>query len=178
MSASVARKSGRMRLLSLVEQLTTLVAHLEEVGGMICLVSIALLVNFQFLDRFSSSPTVWTEEVSRILLIWLAYLGCSAVTRRGVHIGVDLVVARLRGIVKHIAVFLLSSVEMLLFGLICWQGVRLLQASRGVELATTEWPISVIIWALIVGAGLSFLHALARCLRPQPASAPPTIAEV
>ena len=153
-------------------RLLRLIGVVEEAIAMACLVGIAVLVNVQFMDRMSSEPWVWTEEVSRVLMIWLAYLGCAAATRRGIHIGVDAVMSRLSGMARQVAFRLLEGLAALVFGFVCWQGVLLLKGSRGVELASTEWPIAVIVWAIIVGAGLSCMHAASRCLAGAAAQEP------
>ncbi|WP_293868164.1 TRAP transporter small permease [uncultured Alsobacter sp.] len=155
---------------SLFTQAAALIAAVEEWGAAACLVGVAVLVNFQFIDRFSGEPYVWTEEVSRILMIWMACLGMAAVTRRGVHIGVDAVQTRLKGTVRSVYFRLMEGITCVVFGFVCGQAILLLRGSRGVELASTEWPIAVIIWAMVVGAGLSAVHALMRCLAGPPAA--------
>jgi TRAP-type C4-dicarboxylate transport system permease small subunit len=51
-----------------------------------------LLVNVQIVCRFVLSISVpWTEEVSRLLFIWLAYLGAAIGLREGTMIVIDTV---------------------------------------------------------------------------------------
>lgn len=140
-------------------------AFLEEGLAAACLVGIAVLVNFQFLDRFSGDPYVWTEEVARILMIWMAFLGAAAVSRRGVHIGVDAVQLRLKGVARAVYFRAIETLTAVVFAFVCWQAFLLLRGSRGVELASTEWPIAVIIWAMVCGTGLGAAHALLRAIR-------------
>lgn len=35
------------------------------------------------------SPLVWSDELSRFLLLWVVFLGASVVSYRGAHLGVD-----------------------------------------------------------------------------------------
>nr|WP_239415024.1 TRAP transporter small permease [Salinicoccus roseus] len=35
------------------------------------------------------SPLVWSDELSRFLLLWMVFLGASVVSYRGAHLGVD-----------------------------------------------------------------------------------------
>jgi TRAP-type C4-dicarboxylate transport system permease small subunit len=52
----------------------------------VCLV----LVNFQIICRFVLSISVpWTEEVSRLVFVWLAFLGAALGTREGALIVID-----------------------------------------------------------------------------------------
>ena len=53
-------------------------------------IAILVLVNFQILCRFVLSISVpWTEEVSRLIFIWLAYLGAAIGMREGTLIVID-----------------------------------------------------------------------------------------
>jgi TRAP-type C4-dicarboxylate transport system permease small subunit len=49
-----------------------------------------VLVNFQIICRFVLSISVpWTEEVSRLVFVWLAFLGAALGTREGSMIVID-----------------------------------------------------------------------------------------
>jgi TRAP-type transport system small permease protein len=49
-----------------------------------------LLVNFQIICRFVLAISVpWTEEVSRLIFVWLAFLGAALGTREGALIVID-----------------------------------------------------------------------------------------
>lgn len=64
----------------------------RTVDGVVIALMIAtlLLVNVQILCRFVLSVGVpWTEEVSRLLFIWLAYLGAAIGLREGALITID-----------------------------------------------------------------------------------------
>src|SRR4051795_4590647 len=51
---------------------------------------ILLLVNLQIVCRFVLSISVpWTEEVSRLVFIWLAYIGAAIGLREGTLIVID-----------------------------------------------------------------------------------------
>jgi TRAP-type transport system small permease protein len=162
-ATSLGEGEGAARRSALATGAAVLAAA-EEWTAAACLVGIAALINFQFLDRFSGDPYVWTEEVARVLMIWMACLGVAAVTRRGVHIGVDAVLVRLSGRVRSVYFRVIETLTGLVLAFVCWQAILLLHGSRGVELASTEWPIAVIIWAMICGAGLGAIHALVRAV--------------
>jgi len=50
----------------------------------------ALIVNLQVLARYAfDKPFIWPEEVSRMVLIWMTFLGAAALIRRGGDIAVD-----------------------------------------------------------------------------------------
>jgi TRAP-type C4-dicarboxylate transport system permease small subunit len=60
--------------------------------------SLVLAVSWQVVSRYLfASPSSWTEEVARFLLIWIGLLGAAFAFRRRAHIGLDLLPAKLTG---------------------------------------------------------------------------------
>lgn len=60
------------------------------------LVLMVASVAWQIISRyFLASPSLWTEELSRFLLIWLGLLGGSYAYSNGMHLGLDLLGPRL-----------------------------------------------------------------------------------
>ncbi len=55
-------------------------------------------VSWQVISRYVfSSPSSWTEEVARFLLIWIGVLGAAYAFRTGVHLGLDVLPKKLTG---------------------------------------------------------------------------------
>jgi TRAP-type C4-dicarboxylate transport system permease small subunit len=55
-------------------------------------------VTWQVISRYLlGSPSGWTEELARFLLIWIGVFGGSLAYQRRVHLGVDLLADRLTG---------------------------------------------------------------------------------
>ena len=48
-----------------------------------------LIVNQVFFRYILSAPPMWTEELTRYVFVWLAWLSTAVVFRRGQHITVD-----------------------------------------------------------------------------------------
>ncbi len=65
------------------------------IGLMVALVA---SVSWQVISRYVfSSPSSWTEEVARFLMIWVGLLGAAYAFRTGVHLGLDLLPNKLTG---------------------------------------------------------------------------------
>ena len=67
-----------------------------------------------FLRYIFSYSLSWSEEVARYLMIWVAFLGGSLALKKGLHIGVELMITRLRQGVKR-WVLLFSQLLIFLF---------------------------------------------------------------
>jgi len=68
-------------------------------AGIIMSVVVFLQVVFRFFIRI---PLPWSEELSRYLMVWVGMLGASLALAEGRHIGVDLLMGRLRGWVRQV----------------------------------------------------------------------------
>ncbi len=66
-----------------------------------------ITIIFQVFLRYIFSYSLsWSEEVARYLMIWVAFLGGSLALKKGLHIGVELVVTRLhQGLKRWVLLF-------------------------------------------------------------------------
>jgi TRAP-type C4-dicarboxylate transport system permease small subunit len=139
-------------------------ASLEEALAIFCLIGVAAMVNLQSIDRVRPDPFIWTEEMARAFQIWLSYLALGVVTHHGLHIGIDAITVRLRGLLRLAVLTAIELLNAAVFGFLAVQGYGLVKASAGMELVSTEFPVALIIWPLVIGSGLATLHSLLRCL--------------
>lgn len=64
----------------------------------ILMVALVAAVSWQVVSRYVfSSPSSWTEEVARFLMIWIGLLGAAYAFRTRVHLGLDLLPKKLTG---------------------------------------------------------------------------------
>jgi TRAP-type C4-dicarboxylate transport system permease small subunit len=62
------------------------------------LAAMVIAVSWQVFSRYIlGSPSSWTEEVARFLLIWISILGAAYAFRTGVHLGLDILPKKLSG---------------------------------------------------------------------------------
>lgn len=59
-----------------------------------------------FFNYVLSNALSWTQELSRILLVWLTFFGASLVTRRKLHIGLTMLVERTPRRIQNIVMIL------------------------------------------------------------------------
>jgi len=83
-----------------------------EYFSMACIVLIAVLVIAQVVLRYVfNDPLTWSEEMSRIVFIYLAYLGIGAAYGRRRHMFIDALVDVLPAGVKGLAGFWSSGLH-------------------------------------------------------------------
>lgn len=94
----------------------------------ILIVGITLIVLFTgyevFIREIFGKPTIWTNEITSYLLVWVGLLGVIYAYDRGTHVSVDLVFRRLNARIQRI-LNVITAVFILLFGLcICVYGYK------------------------------------------------------
>jgi TRAP-type C4-dicarboxylate transport system permease small subunit len=108
-----------------------------------CALIAALLgcVALGVVTRTLGSPLIWTDELSRFLMVWIAVFGWVLASRKRLHVRIryfqDLLPAR-----AHKAAELVIQLAMILFGvLITWYSVGLVAKNHDLE--ATSMPISM-----------------------------------
>ena len=67
-------------------------SHPELTCSMVILLAFLVLATLQVVSRFVFNlPFVWTEELTSNLIIWMTFLGATAVQREDSHIRVELI---------------------------------------------------------------------------------------
>lgn len=143
---------------------------LEGAAAALLLALVALL---QVASRYSGLVFVpWTEELSRLLFVWVVWLGAAAASARGAHIRFDLVVNRLpceaarwvRGIVELAAAGFLVAVA--------WYGWKVVRSQANARFLTFDVSVQYVYLAAVVGALLMVAGMAAHHLGERGAARP------
>jgi TRAP-type transport system small permease protein len=136
-----------------------------------------VLVNVQIVCRFVLSISVpWTEEVSRLLFIWLAYLGAAVGFREGTLIAIDtvpvLLGARASRVLDPFVRVVSFAVVIFLFA----ASIPLVRSVWPTTLATVDWVSNGWTYlAFTASFGLMILYSVAPLV---PGLAPARVREV
>lgn len=94
---------------------TSLNAACEAVLGL-CGAGMAVVIGLQVFFRYALNDSLfWSEELGRMLLVWLTFCGATVAYRRGAHIGVDSLVARLEARSRRWAGAVAQAVSLVFF---------------------------------------------------------------
>jgi TRAP-type C4-dicarboxylate transport system permease small subunit len=96
-----------------------------EVTLVVCLAAMCLMVfgNVVLRHVFDSGINV-SEELSRFAFIWLTFLGAIVAMREGGHLGMDMLVHRLRGKALFVAVLLAQLLVLVCCAVFLWGMLR------------------------------------------------------
>ncbi len=114
----------------------------RSVEVLACTILIALLccVTLGVITRSLGDPLIWTDEISRFLMIWLAVFGWILATRRRTHVRIRFFQDLLPKPAWAVAEFLIQ-VALLVFGL-CTAVYGVSLTLRNLDLEATTVPIS------------------------------------
>jgi TRAP-type transport system small permease protein len=129
----------------------------------VALTALTFAVLLGVISRALNDPVAWTDEASRILMIWVAAFGWVLATRSHAHIRIrffhDLLPPLAWGIVE---IFINAAI--VLFGLLLIvYGANLVQ--RNIDVEATSLPLSMawLYLPLLVGGVATLAQALADC---------------
>jgi TRAP-type C4-dicarboxylate transport system permease small subunit len=112
-------------------------------------------------------PFVWAEEISTYLFIWIVFLGSGLAFQRRAHIALDYFVRRLPPAVFRRLHILLSLVVLAFLVLLGYQGLKFVEANRGVPAYTTNLVGLDTAYAAGTVGALVMIVGLLRTLRPE-----------
>ena len=137
--------------------LRTLIGGFDRAAALVaCTLVVALLVCVALgvVTRGFGEPLIWTDELSRFLMVWLAVFGWILGSRKRIHVRIryfqDLLPER-----AHAGVELFLQTALTLFGLlITWYSVGLVAKNH--DLNATSLPISMAwMYVPMVAAGIA-----------------------
>ncbi|WP_198411363.1 TRAP transporter small permease [Marinimicrobium alkaliphilum] len=120
--------------------------HVEKFLGYFLMILMAVMVldvTWQVVTRFLlPTPSSFTEELARFLLIWIGLLGAAYAYRTGAHLGLDLLTANLEPVRKRRVAIVANSVCFIFAALVMVYGGVLLM-SLMLELGQTSSALQV-----------------------------------
>lgn len=137
------------------------------------LACIALAVAFaaglwQVVSRFAlNQPSIWSEALVRVALIWMAYLGVAVAVRAGALVAIDVAHRAARGALRRAFEAASLAAVLSLMGVMFWFGWEMAHRVRFQEMAGLEISMSWGYAAIPLGAVFAMLGAVAHFLDRQ-----------
>lgn len=133
----------------------------------LCLAGIAIAGALQVLYRYGlNAPLRWPEEVSRLLLVWLTYLGALALPDSELHVAIDVVYRRMPPRARRAADLLGDLLGIGFFATLTVTGFWLVLSMRGILLPALQVPLNLLLAIIPVTSALqAYLHAVSAVRR-------------
>ncbi len=128
--------------------------------GCVLAVIVAIMLIAVWTRYVDNDPVAWSEQLSRILFVWITFLGAAVLYRRGVHLAVtfflDLLPARLRWWVRLVNELSLVG----LFAILLVFGFRLAWSNIGQTFGALDITPSSFYFAAPASAALMLFFSL------------------
>ncbi len=113
---------------------------------------------------FNSSPS-WSEEVPRIIFLWMTYLAIGVAIKRGQNLRVMVIIERFPPHVRLVLEMLMHAAVFVMLGFLLWNNAPVLALSSGTRMLGTGWPDAVRYWPLSVGSVVMAFYQVRQVLR-------------
>ena len=131
-----------------------------QLASIALLVLLLICVTLGVVTRGLNDPLIWTDEVSRFLMVWLAVLGWLLASRRRAHIRIR-VFAQLLPAAGRRVVEIAVQLSVAVFGaLIAWYGRDLIARNLDIEATTVPLPMAVFYAPIVLAGIVTLLQAL------------------
>jgi len=150
-----------------LQRFERVLAWLEDALAGVLLAAVLGVISYELTVRgLFGMSNLWTDELSRVLLVTLVYIGAIGITRDGANIRVEVVVSAL-GVRARAVLEKIVDVLCLAFALSAtWLGIRYVSESIsfGISFAHSNLPFPIWVTQLVVPVafGLISLRLLLR----------------
>lgn len=134
---------------------------LEKVVGYICIVLVAVMLTVvmaQVTLRAARASVPWSEELSRMLLIWIGMLGAGIAAKQGAHVGVDFIHLILPQKASQILGIVIKGTVIWFLGFFAKHSYFAAEAALRVKATTIDITMYFPKLALPVGSVLILIH--------------------
>jgi TRAP-type transport system small permease protein len=116
---------------------------------------------------------IWAEELARYLFVWLTFLGSAIALRRGLHIGLDLLLNAFPPKGRRALETLITCLICAFLGFVLYASVMVVQVTMRQRSSALQIPMGLVYLAIPVGCSLMLLSSfrrLSQLLVPAPGS--------
>jgi len=113
---------------------------------------------------FNAAPS-WSEEVPRVIFLWITYLAIAVAVRRGQGLRIMFILERMAPLPRlWLEMFMHASIFVML-GFLLLHNIPVIELSSTTRMLATGWPDALRYWPLSVGCALIGLYQVRLALR-------------
>jgi TRAP-type C4-dicarboxylate transport system permease small subunit len=124
------------------------------VSGLLLIVITGLVLYATFARYLFAAAPIWSEDVPRVLFIWLTFLAAPAAILVGLNIRVGLVIDRLPPRAAKGCEIAMHLVVLTMLAVLFWWSLPILRLRWGGTMMTTGWSNAVYVLPLTIGCVL------------------------
>lgn len=108
------------------------------------------------------APLTWAEELARLILVWISFLGTYLAHRYGQHIAVTALVSRMARFGQLLVRLGVASIVLAFMAVLTWFGTRYALAFMSTRSQLLAFPIGLVYAAMPVSTALICIDLLAE----------------
>jgi TRAP-type C4-dicarboxylate transport system permease small subunit len=144
--------------------LSRIVDVVTKAAATVVLLALLTTVVLGVLGRLLNEPLVWSDELARYLMIWLALIGWIMASRNRSHIRITLVLDRLPSSLRRMIEILIQA-ALAVFGMaLVRDGFILVERNMDVESVSMPISSAVIYVPIVLAGAATLLQALVQIL--------------
>ncbi|MBN7755246.1 MULTISPECIES: TRAP transporter small permease [Alphaproteobacteria] len=136
--------------------------------GLMLIVVVGVTLLQIILRYFFNAPLVWSEELAKLLIVWIAFIGAAAVCWDGRHLNVDVFFLMLPQKARNVVRYINAGISIGFLAILGWTSVKLVILENMQDLSALPLPAGVVRLAATVGAALMILAIIGRIVYVRP----------
>lgn len=132
----------------------------KVIHAVLILLMVILVVSVfcQITFRFFGMALTWTEELSRYSMIWMTFLGAAYAVSTKAHIGMELFVDRMQGIVKKLMITVAALFSGTFFIMMVVKGYELSMRVMEQTSAVLQIPMGIVYLVIPISGVVLFIN--------------------
>ena len=134
----------------------------EQAEAVILFNVILLSLFWQAVSRKIGTPSSWTDEMSRLLFVWMGVLGCHIAQRENIHVRIDAILLSLPKKIQLVIEAVTDVVMIALLSMIFYYTFSIVQRKSFTPLVTLGIGESWLYGAMFLWTALTILEMIAQ----------------
>ncbi|MDY5055857.1 MAG: TRAP transporter small permease [Bullifex sp.] len=134
----------------------------EQAVAVILFNVILLSLFWQAVSRKIGTPSSWTDEMSRLLFVWMGVLGCHIAQRENIHVRIDAILLSLPKKIQLVIEAVTDVVMIALLSMIFYYTFSIVQRKSFTPLVTLGIGESWLYGAMFLWTALTILEMIAQ----------------
>jgi TRAP-type C4-dicarboxylate transport system permease small subunit len=132
------------------------------ISGFLFATIVALTIAQVFFRFILDSPLIWSEELVRLFLVWLTFLGAAVLCWDGTHLSVDTFFVKLPPKARHWVRNVNRLLAILFLIILVYYSIPLVMIDHMTTMSAFDVPASVVRVPATIGGALMILYIVLR----------------
>ena len=113
---------------------------------------------------FNAAPA-WSDEVPRVIFLWVTYLAIAVAVKRGQTLRVTFILERIPPLPRMLLEMFMHLSIFVMLAFLVWHNMPVIELGRQTKMLATQWSDATRFWPLSVGCVLIGFYQIRLVLR-------------